>query len=65
MMAKCRFCEKETDGRRLCGDCRVEWKKIRIKAYDMTVNEIGEYNYNNRKQFRKRLIEIEKELGQL
>ena len=61
-MSKCNKCNRESQGYRLCGNCKKEWRAIRMKACEMTRNELGEKTYENRKEFDKRLKQIERGL---
>ena len=59
-MAKCKECGKESDNYKLCTDCKKDWKRKRLKAYEIVESEMGKQTYQNRKEFTKRLNEVER-----
>lgn len=59
-MAKCKKCGKESDNYRLCTTCKKDWKRKRLKAYEIVERELGKQTYQNRKEFTKRLNEVER-----
>lgn len=59
-MAKCKECGKESDNYRLCTDCKKDWKRKRLKAYEIVESEIGKQTYQNRKEFTNSLNEVER-----
>tara|TARA_R110000772_G_C13117687_1_gene421455 strand:- start:100 stop:288 length:189 start_codon:yes stop_codon:yes gene_type:complete len=59
-MAKCKECGKESDNYKLCTDCKKDWKRKRLNAYELVVSEMGEQTYQNRREFTKRLNEVER-----
>jgi len=62
-MAKCRSCGREINkGRKLCYLCLNKWKNKRILAYKIAKKELGKIFASNKKEFSKRLKEIEKDL---
>lgn len=56
------MCNRESQGYRLCGNCKKEWRERRLRAYELTVKEIGGRTHDNRKEFDKCLKKIEKSL---
>lgn len=61
-MAKCKECGNEAENYKLCGNCKKEWKKLRLKAYEITYESIGDLYFDTSKEFRDELKLNEKRL---
>lgn len=60
-MARCKQCGKDAyPNRFVCPACMDEWKKIRTKAFNQAVEEIGPLNADNLKAIQKRVKQLEK-----